>query len=265
MRTLLIFGLTLWSTSALAQDPAEKQTAEKGPVSEFEFTKQQRALFAKADLNFDGRITRDESQMTRFENQKKGYEKRFKTLDENSSGFLESAEIERWHVEQSEKRIAGLTGQRERLLKKYDLDQNGTISAYELDEAFKARAEEEREKAFKSAERDFSSKDKDESGSVSLEEYIQSKAPRPRRAAPMGDMAKRSIVQDADGDGVITRSEHETYITKIFQHLDKNDDGELSKQEQSPQMMGAFEDFQPNSIYMISEQFPGVSIELKDR
>ncbi len=262
MRTILISGLLFWNMSAFADEPVKTETPEKEPMTEFDFAQQQRALFNKADLNFDGRITRDESLMARFEEQKKGYEKRFKELDENFSGFLEPAEVERWHMEQSQKRIERLPNQREQLLKTYDLDKNGTISSYELDQVFEERAEKEKKKALPQAERDFNNKDKDKSGSVSLEEYIQSKAPR-SSTERLQKMKSNALVQDGNGDGVITRSENEVYMGKVFDHLDKNNDGELSAQEQNKKIMSTFGGFQPNSIFLLGDEFPGVSVKIE--
>ena len=266
LRLFLTLNLVLLSGAAFAQDVSDDKTAkaEKEPLSLTAFSTQQRAHFNKADKNFDGRITRDEIQMARFEGQKKNYEKRFKELDTNFSGFLEPSEIEVWHVENTERRVKGFDRQRDSLLKTYDLDKNGTISSPELDDYFEAKADKERDKALKSAERDFNGKDKDESGSVSLDEYYQSKMPR-SGARSMGNLQGRSLTQDKDGDGVITRSENEDFIAKAFEYLDKDDDGELSAKEQKNNAMGAFQSYQPHSVILFSDEFAGTQITFGER
>ncbi len=264
MRVLFISVLILLSGYAYANEPQIEDKPEKTPISEFDFAQKQRTLFNKADLNFDGRITKDESQMARFEDQKDSYKKRFKELDKNFSGFLEPSEIENWHIESTEKRIAGYKGQRENLLETYDLDKNGTISPYELDQVYEEKAEKAREQALSRAEKDFSGKDFDQSGSVSLDEYIQSKAPTSMKVIEE-KLSASSVMQDANRDGIITRAEHETYIAKVFDQMDKNDDGELSASEQNENIMKGFDNFQPNSVFMISDRFPGARVEFKQR
>jgi len=231
MRFLLISGLFILSTSALAQAPEQTVEPEKEPMSETAFFAKYRALFNKADTDFNGQLTRHERSMAKFEDRKPGYENKFKSLDTNFDGYLSFNEIRTWHENDTERRVSGLDGQRARLLDQYDRDKNGTISPYELDEVFKESAERLRSGVDKNATRDMNSKDSDDSGSVSLDEYLESKAPKPKiRQTPKGPQA--IITPDNDWDGVITRTELTEFLGEMFNSIDKNEDGELSASEQ---------------------------------
>jgi len=253
--TPLLLAVPVWSQD---NQTTEKEVIE--PISKAEFLSEQRAKFNKADSNFDGRLTRDEMNMARFESQKEAITKRFKGLDTDFSGYLSLQEIRDWHVDSTEKRIKGFDRRRENLLKQYDLDNSGTISPYELDEVFELMAKDARIKMESAAKNDLKRKDKDDSGSVSLEEYIQSKAPRPQNQRPLKNNMK-ATVQDANGDSIITRTENEKFITEMFEKLDKDDNDELSAKEQNHNAFRAFENFHPNSVYLFSDDFQGAQIE----
>lgn len=261
--------ITFFAASIIALAPASAQDAPKPekediePVSKADFLSERRAQFNKADANFDGRLTPHEMNLARFETRKKDFEKRFKELDADFSGYLSMREIRDWHEQNTEKRIAGIDRQRDNFLKKYDLDGNGTISAYEIETVFDEMKESQRERIETSAKSDMKRKDKDESGSVSLEEYIESKMPKPRNQPFRED--QKTTIQDGNGDGIITRAENEKFINDIFEHLDKNGDDELSEREQGHNAFRTFKNFQPNAVYLFSDEFPGTGIELRDR
>lgn len=230
MRFLIIPCLLALSVSAFAEEP-EDAAPEKAPMPKAEFFSKYRALFNQADTDFNGQLTKHELAMSKFERQKDGHKKKFKNVDTNFDGYLSYNEIRVWHENYTEQRVSELDHRKAQLLARYDLDKNGTISPYELDEVFEVQAENFRDKVDVNATVDMKTKDTDDSGSVSLDEYLDSKAPKKRtRQTPTGPRA--IMTPDMDWDGIITRLELDEFLTEIFKANDKNEDGELSPGEQ---------------------------------
>lgn len=232
MRILIIPVLLSLSISVYAQEAEPKPAeAEKEPMSEAAFFSKYRTYFNKVDTDYNGQITKHEIGMAKFEAKKDDYKKKFKNLDTNYDDYLSLGEIRAWHENNTEQRIKTLESSRDNILKRYDLNGDGNISSYELDEVLAKQVQNYRDGVESNAKRDMKSKDKDESGSVSLEEYIQSKAPNPKiRQSPTGPQPV--LVPDQNLDGIISRTELEDFLGEIFKSLDKNNDGELSPREQ---------------------------------
>ncbi len=237
MRRVICFSLvlSLVGVSAFAQNvvlPTKDAKSQKDPISKTQFAEQQRAMFNEADANFDGQVTRDETFRFQSENEKSKFEERFKKLDTDYSGYLTYDEVNAWHATSTEYRVKGLDAAREKLLRAYDLDKNGTISSHELDEYYAKKGEAMLEASGQQARRDFDGKDHDDSGVISLEEYLESKEKEKIRRTQNPRDSNSWIKRDTDSNGAVKRSENEAFITELFEFLDKNKDDELSAKEQ---------------------------------
>lgn len=213
------------SSTVVKKEPAQS-------VSAAQFRSAQRVLFTKADINFDGRVTRDEISQARWKRNLPRHKKAFAKLDANNNGFLDYNEIEANQTVVTEKLVQRNASTKTSLLKKYDTDGNGTISENEIDDYLEKQVEKTRSKIPEKARKRFERRDKDSSGLITLEEYI------PRKPSPQ-IVQNRQVIQvsnfsrDVNRDGIITRLENETFTTEALEALDKNDDGEISPQEQT--------------------------------
>jgi len=221
---------------ALAQE-APKEDKPVEPVSKAEFLQAQHALYNSADKNFDGRVNKDEITQLKFDSNKPTYVEAFNALDVNKNGYVSLEEVTTKHDEFTASRVDRQLKQKQTLLDRYDKDENGVITSRELDVYFEKEAEKLEAKTPDNAKRDFQNKDKDESGSVTLKEYLESKKNsngiRISRASNGSKTRPSVFKRDENGDKIITRLENEKFATDVFLRLDKNKDEELSVYEQS--------------------------------
>lgn len=232
----LAFILTMVNAAQADEPKAAHEEAEKeevAPVSKSDFSAAQTAMFNKADADFDGKVSYGEIQEIKAEGQRKANEKRFKKLDTDFSGYLTEDEILAAHEVFKERGLKSLDQTKSNLMKTYDLDKNGTISEYEIDQVLEKRKEKSIEYSEKNAKKDFERKDKDGSGIVSLEEYVDNRRVHSKRAGNGEAFGLgKYISRDGNGDRMISRSENAEYVDAAFDYLDKNQDGELSAKEQ---------------------------------
>lgn len=233
---VLLCGGVLIAVPVMASDP--EVPAAKEPISKTQFISDQRALFDKADKDFDGKLSDEELQDVKAEAYRKAEMKAFKELDTDFSGYLTKAEIISRHAAMSDLFVKQADNQKQNFLKQYDQDGNGTISAYEIEDYFESFADNMSKKTLKRAERDFEIKDQDKSGTVSKEEFL-TPIRKAARNTPMGpiptyDVAlPQFISRDQNRDKVITRAENMEFINTVFSVLDKNANDELSGSEQN--------------------------------
>lgn len=230
---LILTAVMVSQTSAQniqTTEPESKTPESKTPISKIQFETEQRALFSKADKDYNGVVSFDELNAVKQARNLKRFEARFHALDTDQNGFLSDDEINLAHEDIKAGRLTRIEQSKTRLLNTYDLDENGTITSREIEEYFEKKQQDEEDKSITRAQDDFAKKDKDGDGRVSLEEYTDqwSKLSRGR----LGDNT-RSISRDGNGDRMISRTENESFIDKVFNHLDANDDGEISPTEQS--------------------------------
>ena len=231
---MLCLSVSILAIPAFAQTPPPEQVESVESIKRAEFIRQQNGLFSKADKNFDGQVTNDEISILRHEINKPKYVAAFKVVDTNNNGFISYDEIEARHEEITSQQIERLLYNKENLLKNYDKDGNGTITSKELDEYFDRKSQSKRNQTASNAARDMKFKDTDQSGSVSLTEYIDSKASKVIKFAKgVQPTVEQTLTRDPNGDKTITRLENEAFVTRVFEALDKNKDDELSEAEQS--------------------------------
>ncbi|MGB0907353.1 MAG: hypothetical protein ACPGVT_07650 [Maricaulaceae bacterium] len=167
-------------------------TNRDGNITRAEFIAHAEARFTADDANFDGMISKDE--------RKAGHERRkderaaesFARRDQNGDGVITRAEEDAVRAEHKAKR-------EERRLKKHDLNGDGILDATDK-ELHKAKRAEHKAKR--------------------KEMKKKRKAERKNRVKP-----------DADGDGFVTRAEHDAATLALFTRMDANGDGVLTQGE----------------------------------
>lgn len=170
---------------------------------------------------------------------------RYKTLlDTDSNGSVSEDEFQKHIQRLSERRRKYFQRQRDNLTKKFDLDNNGTISSTEIDEAKTHKEKEMVERLHGLAQKDFEYKDVDKNKVVSLEEYKNSH----RRPGNNGYQLLEKgtfLSRDINDDGEIHFAENEEFIESLFLRLDVDNDDQLSAMEQKA---SAFKRFQKISF-----------------
>ena len=173
-----------------------------------------------------------------------GLGERYKTLlDTNTDGSVSEDEILKHLQKQTQGKHKSFQRQRDKLIKQYDLDNNGTISFGEIDEIENQIEKKNIKWRYSVAKKDFEYKDTDRNNIVSLEEYKNSHQ-RPRSRREKGTFISR----DMNDDGEITFAENEEFIESLFLRLDVDKDGQLSAIEQK---VSAFKSFQKISFSTI--------------
>ena len=226
----------LLSGTAAAQintTSSDDETTDIKPLSRMEFISQQRAMFDKADTNFDGRVNTAEANAYMDKLIEPKFKAEFQAIDTNNNGYVSLSEIETQHTEKARQRSSHTSTWRDQLLERYDLNGDGDITNSELDEVFELRATQITKSAKYTAQKDFDMKDTNGDGSISLEEFLESKQANGR--IPLTPKNGLILRRDANGDYELARSENEIFISTIFSHLDLNKDDQLSASEQSQQ------------------------------
>ena len=204
------------------------------PMTKITFESQQRDLFSSADLNNDSQVSFEETQDILIKQQRNMMKQQFDQLDKDYSGYLTESEM----GFQNSNTAARITDsvdyekQVDAALEQFDTDKNGSVSKDEMLKGIRAQAEKHINKSVGGSKQTgtnpyFLQKDTDKSGGISFEEYT----------SQINNWAKRAVFQpvfmrDKNGDGNISYSENETFITDIFEALDQDDDGQLSVKEQ---------------------------------
>jgi len=240
------FLTVLIAASVFANEPAEKIE----PIERTAYLRQQNSLFTKADKNFDAKVTHDEILHLRHELNKPKYIAAFKALDTNHNGYLSYDEIENRHEDITANAISRVSKLKENLLSKYDLDGNGAITKLELDIYVENQAQKLKEKTAKNAARDLKTKDTDGSGSVSLDEYLDSKNVSARSLIKRPAGKTYMVSRDPNGDKIITRSENEKFANELFEALDKNKDEQLSVSEQKNKIFERGKSLSTRGLYI---------------
>ena len=233
-------------------DEAPKDKTTIKPVEKSEFTQAQLLMFNSADRDFNGRVTQDEINQLNDKANEPKRKKTFQNLDADKNGFLSYDEIEARYATLSDTRSKNRG--KDKVLQQYDQDSNGVITSGELDAYFEARRKKTEAKAIKNAQRDFKFKDADGSGTVSLDEYLEShKTASQVKFYNATYSENTSISRDESGDKLITRLENETFANALFEMLDKNEDGSLSASEQSSRAYKQAQTLSFRSVYVRSK------------
>jgi len=153
------------------------------------------AMFAEADTNKDGKVTRDEMLAAATA--------RFQAADTNHDGYLDATERKAMHAAMG--KDAAHQGS---FFAKMDHDGNGTISRDEAPPHLAAR---------------FDQLDTNFDGVLDKQEL----------AAAHGDKAKHGAMakMDADGDGKVSLAEFTAGALRMFSHLDTDNDGVITLAE----------------------------------
>jgi Ca2+-binding EF-hand superfamily protein len=167
----------------------------------------------KADVDQDGQITQSEFLSAAAA--------RFDAADSNFDGVLNIEEMQAARKAKADRRAQAR-------FKGLDANSDGMISQSEYDAKRAARAE--KRKARKDVNGDGVIDEADRAARKERREARKNERGE-RRAADGKNKAKRGPKRDANGDGVITRAEHEAASLALFERLDRNQDGVLTKGE----------------------------------
>ncbi len=204
IKTALLTTAAL-AAAGLAYAAPKADMNNDGQVTQTEFMAAATTRFVNADANADGVLTKDEMKAARKAKHDARAEKKFEGLDANGDGFVSKDEYDAKRAEKAEKRA-----------ERRDLNSDGVV-----DEADRAIMKEKREA--RKAEREARRAEREANG--------ETKTKGEGRRGPRGGKKMRGPNPDANGDGVITRAEYEASTLAMFERLDKNADGVLTKGE----------------------------------
>jgi len=122
--------MILWSLTTTTAYGQESNSI----ISKVQFAFDQQALFQRADKNADGIIVLNELVPSRYLKTDKKLEGQFDKLDTDFSGSLSKDEILTAHKKRNVENRKYQKSKRDRLIKKFDLDNNGEISTYEFEQ-----------------------------------------------------------------------------------------------------------------------------------
>jgi len=209
-----------------------------GEISKYEFEQVQ------ASIENDLSKLRKDGVSENLQTAISGLGEPYKTLlDTDTDGSMSEDEILKHLQKQAQGKHKIFQWQRDKLIKQYDLDNNGTISSAEIDKIENQIEKKNIKWRYSVAKKDFEYKDTDRNSIVSLEEYKNSHQ-RPRSRREKGTFISR----DMNDDGEITFAENEEFIESLFLRLDVDKDGQLSAIEQK---VSAFKSFQKISFSTI--------------
>lgn len=226
-----LIGSFVCAPSGWASEP--EQTPEVKAVEKANFFADQRALFTKADTNFDSKVSGEEAAELHFTLRKPKHEKRFKALDINSNGYMSEDEMMVSNEVPQDVQDDRFQRSTDRLMKRFDHDENGYISEAEIYSYYETLAASKKETSAKRTMSRFKKLDADASGAVSLEEYIASISPSALAKAKAARVSRGMNRRDVNNDGFVTHAENEDFLETLFPHLDKDGNGTLSAKEQS--------------------------------
>lgn len=190
------------AAAGLAYAAPRADLNEDGQVTQTEFMSAATTRFVNADTDSDGVLTADEMKAARKAKHEERSTKRFEGLDANADGVISKDEYDAKRAQRSEKRAA-----------RRDVNGDGVVNEADR-EAMKAK------RAEKKAERDARKAERGATVNSESETRKGRKGKRGKRANP-----------DSNGDGVVTRAEYEASTLAMFQRLDANNDGVLTKGE----------------------------------
>lgn len=187
--------LLLTATALLAASPAA-DLDRNGEVTRAEFMAVADARFTAADGDFDGQLTRDEMRALHEATRAEHAKEHFARMDANGDGVVSEAEMLAAQDQRKKRKSDRRDNRRERMMKRFDTDGDGTLSDAEKAEAREAAKQNRTERKGKRKERG---------------------AKRPRL--------------DADRDGLVSRTEYDTMTTALFDRMDADGNGILTKGE----------------------------------
>lgn len=220
LRLCLVSALAV-PTLAFAAPPAD--TDGDNIITKAEFMAESDRKFAIEDKNQDGELTREEMQEARVTFREERSERRFDRLDANEDGVINEDEFQAPLAEREE-RIKDRQAQRdarrsERQTAETDGEEGANESASERIRRFAGRGNFRKAEGEGLKSRGTKNSDRKARGS--------------QRGAQRGGQrgSQRSLSRDANGDGVITRAEHDAVAEVLFLRLDTNGDGVLTEGE----------------------------------
>lgn len=255
-RLLSCLGISIlslsFSASAISQVDAYPiyhsagQQGDLTPMTKFTFEAQQRDLFTTADLNNDSQVTFEETQDMLIKQQLKVMKKQFDMFDKDYSGYLNESEmgLMRPSINTQIASSVDYEKQVQGALDQFDTNKDGSVSKDEMLKGIRDEAEKHISKSQNASRLNgpnpyFTKQDTDKSGGISFEEY----------SGHLKSLMRRGVFQpvfmrDKNGDGSISYSENEAFITDIFVALDQDNDGELSPKEQMNSAMHSIKNIQ---------------------
>ncbi|MEP6343901.1 MAG: hypothetical protein ABJ275_11360 [Maricaulaceae bacterium] len=189
----LIIGLTSGIASAKGDKINRLDVNGDEQITQSEFLTGAEARFKKIDVNNDNFISDDERKAHRETRKSAKLDQRFERTDLNNDGVISKDELEQARKKHETKKSEHKAKKKE----KFDLNGDGTI-----DEAEKAEARAAREA-----------------------KKTENRGDREGRKRGFGAKA------DANDDGFVSYEEHMAASTRMFEYLDANDDGVLTKGE----------------------------------
>lgn len=202
---ILLVTTAALAAAGIAYAAPKADMNQDGQVTQTEFMSAATTRFVNSDTNADGVLTKDEMKAARKARHSAHADKKFEGLDANADGFISKSEYDTKRAERGEK-----------MKKRRDANGDGVIDDADR-EIMKAKRDA------KKAGREARRTEREASGDVRTGSEGRKDGKRGR--------GMRGPNPDANGDGVVTRAEYEEGTLAMFERLDKNSDGVLTKGE----------------------------------
>jgi len=208
------------------------------PISKAQFILDQQELFLQTDNNADRVISANDLPVIGLHKSDQKLEEKFNALDTDFSGALSKDEVFAVHEKMGVREREGQQSQREQLIQKFDLDRNGEITSYELEQVETSLENRQNEWRRSLSNEDFRSTisgrdervkkylDTNSDGFVSDDEIAKSiekisnsqrKALKRKKKALKRKKDKLLKQFDVNGDGAISSNE----IDRVEAHIEK--------------------------------------------
>ena len=230
------------------------------PISKAQFILDQQELFLRTDKNADRVISANDLPVIGSHKSDQKLEEKFNALDTDFSGALSKDEVFAAHEKAGVRERESQQSQREQLIQKFDLDRNGEISSFELNQVETSLENKQDEWRRSLSHKDFKTTilrlsedqknyfDTDSDGSVSEGEFLKKTERLYDIRLKFKKQEKDKLLKqfDVNGDGAISSSEMErveAHIEKImidwrrdiavkdFSFKDRNNDEIISLEE----------------------------------
>jgi len=192
-KSLIVAGLSLSVFASVSASNPAADTNKDGTISRAEFIAASKAKFTKSDINTDGYISQSEREQSRDAKKAERNAENFDRMDLNGDGFITKDELE-------------------------------TASADRADDW------RDRREAFRERRRDNQLSDEDRAQRREQFEARREKFKEFRQNGGTRGEGRWERI-DTNGDDLISAQEHLTGAEKMFDILDADGDGQLSKGE----------------------------------
>ena len=230
----LLFSATIHAAPKMDANGDDEITLE-------EYVNYRMISFNKKDKNFDGRVTAKERRDWQAEQSREQMKAAFEQLDPDGNGRLTEDEYVEKMMSDMEGHMSMNQTAMEQDFDEMDEDKNGHISRLEYDTHINQTQDETLKMMKEAMLQQFKMMDKDKDKIITESEYagvldgvnalIYGDNASDSNEADNRFKESKPIALDGNGDGILTRTEQREHSNYLFELMDMNNDGVVTKQE----------------------------------